>query len=89
MADPSKSNLIKKVKSEYSKKLKNLEAKLAVRHKEPHQIEISIAHELKKIEHSKLSKLKSKKIELTAIILQLEKEIKKVIKEKIKKLKAL
>jgi len=85
----SKSDLIKKIQSDYNKKLKDLESKLAVKHKELSQIEINLTHESKKIEHHNISKLKSKRAELNAIILQLKKEIKKVNKEKIKKLRAL
>jgi len=84
-----KSNLIKKIQSEYNKKLKDLEFKLAVTHKELNQIEINLTHELKKIERSNISMLKSKRAELNAIIIRLKKEIKKVNKEKIKKLRSL
>ncbi|MFW9948055.1 MAG: hypothetical protein ACFFDX_14620 [Candidatus Odinarchaeota archaeon] len=89
MVNSSKSNLIKKIHSEYNKKLKDLESKLAAKHKELNQIEIDLAHEKKKIEHSNISMLKSKRAELNTIIIQLKKEIKKVNKEKIKKLRSL
>lgn len=89
MVNSSKSNLIKKIQSEYNKKLKDLESKLAVKHKEMSQIEIDLAHEVKKIEHSNISMLKTKRAKVNAIIIQLKKEIKKVNKEKIKKLRAL
>ena len=89
MVNSSKSNLIKKIQAEYNKKLKDLESKLAVKHKEMSQIEIDLAHEVKKIEHSNISMLKTKRAKVNAIIIQLKKEIKKVNKEKIKKLRAL
>ena len=89
MVNSLKSDLIKKIQAEYNKKLKDLESKLAVKHKEMSQIEINLAHELKKIERSNISILKSKRAELNAIIIQLKKEIKKVNKEKTKKLRAL
>ena len=39
MANESRSELIKQIQSEYHKKLKDLESKLAVNHKELNQIE--------------------------------------------------
>ncbi|MBY8990693.1 MAG: hypothetical protein KGD58_08075 [Candidatus Lokiarchaeota archaeon] len=89
MSDLSKSELANKIKSEYNKKLKELEAKLAIKHKELIQIERAINHDTKIIDHSKISKIKSKKGEINATIIFLKKEIKKVKKEKIKKLKKL
>ncbi len=89
MANPSKMDLINKIKSEYNNKLKDLEAQLAKKHNELKQIEKQIAHESKKIEHSHISKFKSKKAELNSAIILLKKEIKKVSKEKIKKLRKL
>ena len=89
MANPSKIDLIHKIKSEYNNRLKDLEAQLAKKHNQLKQIEQQIAHESKKIEHSHLSKFKSKKSELNNAILILKKEIKKVNKEKIKKLRKL
>lgn len=88
----NKSELTKKIKSEYHKKLKDLESKLAAKHKELNQIERSIQHESKKIYGSTLStlsKFKTKKVELNAVILKLKKEIKHIRKEYIKKLKKL
>jgi len=89
MSNLSKSDLINKIKSEYNKKLKELEAKLATKHKELIQIERTIKHDTKIIDHSNISKLKSKKAELNSTIAFLKKEIKKVSKEKIKKLRKL
>ena len=89
MANPSKMDLINKIKSEYNNKLKELEAKLAIKHKEMIQIERAIKHDTKVIDHSKVSKLKVKKAEINAAIISLKKEIKKVNKEKIKKLRKL
>jgi hypothetical protein len=89
MSDLSKSELANKIKSEYNKKLKELEAKLAIKHKELIQIERAINHDTKIIDHSKITKIKSKKGEINATIIFLQKEIKKVKKEKIKKLKKL
>jgi len=87
MVDSSKSDLVNKIKTEYNKKLKELESKLALKHKELKQIENAIIHDTKVIDHSNVGKLKSKKGELNAAILLLKKEIKKVSKEKIKKLR--
>ncbi|MFX0083767.1 MAG: hypothetical protein ACFE94_18605 [Candidatus Hodarchaeota archaeon] len=87
MSNPSKSNLINKIKSEYKTKLKELEAKLAVKHKELNQIEKALLHDTKRVDHSGITKLKSRKAELNAVIILLKKEIKKVNKEKVKKLR--
>ena len=89
MANSSTVNLVNKINSEYNKKLKALESKLAIKHKELKQIEQFIAHDTKRVDHLNLSKLKSKKAELNTAILLLKKEIKKVRKEKIKKLRKL
>ncbi len=89
MSNLSKSDLINKIKSEYNKKLKELEAKLATKHKELIQIERTIKHDTKIIDHSNISKLKSKKAEINTTIISLKKEIKKVNKEKIKRLRKL
>ena len=89
MANPSKLELINKIKSEYNKKLKELEAQLAKKHNEFNEIEKIIAHETKRVNHLNISKLKSKKSEFNADIMLLKKEIKKVSKEKIKKLRKL
>lgn len=89
MSDLSKSELANKIKSEYNKKLKDLEAKLATKHKEMIQVDRAINHDTKIIDHSKLPKLKSKKGEINASIILLKKEIKKVKKEKIKRLRKL
>ena len=89
MANSSTANLVNKINSEYNKKLKALESKLAIKHKELKQIERVIAHDTKRVDHLNLSKLKSKKAEINTAILLLKKEIKKVSKEKIKKLRKL
>lgn len=89
MSHSPKSNLINKIHSDYNKKLKDLESKIAVIRKELNQIEQNIAHERKKIDRSSFSTLKAKRAELNATILKLKKEIKKVNKEKAKKLKKL
>ncbi|MFX0039975.1 MAG: hypothetical protein ACFFCY_12765 [Promethearchaeota archaeon] len=89
MSNPSKPDEINKIKAEYNKILKDLEAKLASKHKELNQIERAIMHDTKKIDHSGISKLKLEKAELNQAISLLKKEIKKVNKEKIKKLKRL
>ena len=87
MSNLSKSYLVNKIKSESNKKLKELEAKLATKHKELIQIERAIKHDTKVIDHSNISKLKVKKAEINTAIISLKKEIKKVNKEKIKKLR--
>ncbi|MFW9880660.1 MAG: hypothetical protein ACFFG0_46930 [Candidatus Thorarchaeota archaeon] len=87
MSNPSKSNLINKIKSEYKTKLKELEAKLAVKHKELNQIERALLQDTKRVDHSGIAKLRSKKAELNTAIMLLKKEIKKVNKEKVKKLR--
>ncbi|MFX1321657.1 MAG: hypothetical protein ACFFAQ_08435 [Promethearchaeota archaeon] len=90
MADPSKMDLINKIKSEYNKKLKDLELKLAAKHKELRKIENLIVHETKKkVVHSNISNSKSRRVELNFEIHQLEKDIKRIHKEKIKKLRNL
>ncbi len=89
MSNLSRSNLVDKIKSEYNKKLKELEAKLAIKHKELNKIENEIAHDTKRVDHSNISPLKSKKAELNTTIAFLKKEINKVGKEKIKKLRKL
>ncbi|MHA1671793.1 MAG: hypothetical protein ACTSV5_14645 [Promethearchaeota archaeon] len=89
MSNSSKLNLVNKIKSDYNKKLKELEAKLALKNKELNQIERSINHDTKIIDHSHISKLKSKKAEINATIIFFKKEIRKIKKEKIKKLRKL
>ena len=89
MVKSSKSELIKIIQSEYHKKLKDLEAKLALKHKELDQVERDITHESKKTGHTNISKLKGKKAELNVTINQLKKEIQKMNKEKKKKIRAL
>ena len=94
MTDSSKSNLINQIQAEYHKRLKELESKLTTKHKELNQIEQRIKHESKKIYTSKshdsnLSSLKAKRTELNVSILRLKKDIKKINKEKIKKLRKL
>ena len=89
MVDSSKSKLVKKIQSEYHKKLRDLEDKLALRHKELDQVEHDINHESKKNGHTNISKLKRKKAELNVAIFRLKKKIQQINKEKVKKLKAL
>ncbi|MFW9972382.1 MAG: hypothetical protein ACFFDF_19505 [Candidatus Odinarchaeota archaeon] len=89
MSNTSKSDEITKIKSEYNKRLKDLEATLARKHKELNQINTAIMHDKKRIDHSGLSQLKLKKAEINTAISLLRKQIKKVNKEKIKKLKKL
>ena len=64
MVNSSTANSVNKINSEYNKKLKELELKLAKNHKELKQIEHTIAHETKRVDHLNISKLKSKKAEL-------------------------
>lgn len=90
MTNTSKSTLINKIKAEYNKKLKDLERSLADKHKELSRIENVIVHETKKkVVHSDISGLKSRKVQLNYEIHQLEKDIKNINKEKIKRLKKL
>ncbi len=89
MNDDSRSELAKQIHSEYHKKLKDLESKLAAQHKELNQIEQAIKHEAKKVYGSNLSALKTKKVELNARILKLKKEVKQLNKERNKRLKKL
>ena len=89
MSDSSKADLANKIKGEYNKKLKDLEAKLAKFHSELRKINSVFAHEPKRVDHLNLSNAKLKKAELNSKIAQLRKEIKKVRKEKSKKLKNL
>jgi putative component of toxin-antitoxin plasmid stabilization module len=89
MSNPSKPDEINKIKAEYNKKLKDLEAKLASKHKELNQIERAIMHDTKKVDHSGISNLKLKKAEVNRAISLLKKEIKGINKEKTKKLKKL
>lgn len=89
MTVSSKSNLINKIQAEYHKRLKELESKLAVKHKELNQIEQLIKREAKKISGSNISSLKTKRMELNGSILKLKKDIKQLNKEKNKKLRKL
>ncbi|MFX1377355.1 MAG: hypothetical protein ACFFA0_16265 [Promethearchaeota archaeon] len=89
MANPSKSTLINQIKSEYRKKIKDMEAKLAIKHKELNRIERLLLHDTKRVDHSGISKLKSEKGKVNAAIMQLKKEIKKANKEQAKSLKKL
>lgn len=89
MSKESRSIRIKEIKAEYHKNLRELESKLASKHSELAKVEQSIKHEAKKIYDSKLSDLKTKKIEINASILRLKKEIKNLRKEETKKLKKL
>jgi len=87
------SNSVDKIQAEYHKKLKGVEAKLATKHKELNKIEQRIRHESKKIydsnHPSSTASLKAKRADLNVSILKLKKDIKKINKEKIKKLKKL
>ncbi len=92
MANESKSELKKKIESDYHKKLKDLESLLATKHKKLNQIERTIQHESKKIYGSTLStlpKLKTEKVEIDATIRRVKKEIKRVRSDYIKKMKKL
>ncbi|MFX1380583.1 MAG: hypothetical protein ACFFA4_15970 [Promethearchaeota archaeon] len=89
MSDSSKLDKANKIRVEYNRKLKDLEAKLAIKHKELKQIDRFILHDKTKIDHSGLSNLKAKKAELNANITLLKKEINRINKEKIKKLRKL
>ena len=89
MSDSSRANSVNKINAEYNKKLKDLEVKLAKLHSELKKIDGLFAHEPKRVDHLNLSNAKLKKAELNSKITQLKKEIKKVKKEKIRKLKSL
>jgi len=89
MTNESKAELVKQLQSEYHKKLKDLESKLAIKHKELNKVEQGIEHESKKTHGSNLSELKTNRVEINAQILKLKKEIKQLNKEKIRKLKKL
>lgn len=89
MSDSSKSDLANKIKAEYNKKLKELESKITKLHVELKKIDGVFVHETKRVDHLNLSELKLKRSELNLNIAQLRKEIKKVSKEKMKKLKNL
>jgi len=89
MSNLSKSELLNKIKSEYNKKLKDLETKLAKKHKELIQVEKEIKHDTRVIDHSNLPKIKAKKGEINATIIFLKKEIKKAKKEMMRKLRKL
>jgi len=89
MSVSSKSDLINKIKAEYHKQIKELESKLAIKHKELNQTEQLIKHEEKRIYKSNLSSLKSKRMELNSTILKIKKDIIQLNKEKNKKLRKL
>ncbi|MFX0049367.1 MAG: hypothetical protein ACFE8G_14585 [Candidatus Hermodarchaeota archaeon] len=92
MANESKAELVKRIKSEYHKKLKELEVNLAEKHKELSQIEQKLQHESKKrytSTSSALSKLKTDKLDVNSVIMSLKKEIKRLRAEYLKKLKKL
>lgn len=89
MTNNSRYELSKKIYSEYNKKLKELESKLASKHKELSKVEQGIRHESKKTHNSNLSVLKAKRSELNAFIFKLTKEIKQINKKKVKKLRKL
>ena len=73
MSDTSKLDKINRIKTEYNRKLKDLEAKLAIKHKELRQIDNAILHDKTKVNHSRLSDLKIKKAELNVSINLLKK----------------
>ena len=89
MSNPSKSTLKSQINSEYRKKLKDLEAKIAKKHKELNEIERLLKHDTKRVDHSGIAELKSEKGRLNSAILNLKREIKKANKERVKKLKKL
>ena len=89
MTNTSRYELSRKIHSEYNKKLKEFESKLASKHKELSKVEQGIRHESKKTHDSNLSVLKAKRGELNASIFKLTKEIKQINKEKVKKLRKL
>lgn len=89
MANPSKSTLKNQINSEYRKTLKDLEAKLAKKHKELNEIERLLKHDTKRVDHSGIADLKSEKGKLNSAILNLKREIKRANKDRIKKLKKL
>jgi chromosome segregation ATPase len=90
MVKESKTEIYKRIQSEYHQKLKEIESNLASLHKELHQVENGIKHERKKTYGSSdLATLKAKKGELNVSILKLKKDIKKLNKEKNKKIKKL
>jgi uncharacterized protein involved in exopolysaccharide biosynthesis len=91
MTKKSKSELYKQIQSEYHKKLKDLESKLAIKRKEMNKIEQSIKNELRKVsrsdDRSNLSALKAKRGQLNISISKLEKQIKHLNKERVRKIK--
>ncbi|MFX1567360.1 MAG: hypothetical protein ACFFCV_03230 [Promethearchaeota archaeon] len=89
MSDSSKAESANKIKAEYNKKLKNLEAQIARLHSELKKIDSVFTHEPKRVDHLNLSQAKVKRAELNSMISQLRKELKKISKEKVKKLKNL
>ncbi|MFW9866707.1 MAG: hypothetical protein ACFFEN_11480 [Candidatus Thorarchaeota archaeon] len=90
MVKESKSELLKKIQSDYHKNLRELESKLAAAHNELRQVERGIQHESKKVfGHSNLPELKTKKVELNGSILKLKKEIQRINKERKKRIKKL
>jgi hypothetical protein len=92
LTNESKSELSKKIQADYHKKLKELESKLAAKHKELAKIERLIQHESKKIYGSNistLSKFKTEKVEVNVTIVQIKKDIKHLKSEYIKKLRKL
>jgi hypothetical protein len=89
MSDTSKLDNANRIKAEYNRKLKDLEAKLAIKHKKLRQIDKAILHDKSKIGHSGLPNLKTKRAEINVAINLLKKQISKTKKEKIKKLRKL
>ena len=84
MTNKSRYEISRKIHPEYNKKLKELESKLASKHKELSKIKQGIIHESKKTHGSNLSALKAKRGELNAAILKLTKEIKQINKKRLK-----
>ena len=90
MANESKTEIYKRIQSEYHQKLKELESNLASLHKELYKVELGMKHEEKKIYGiSNFTTLKTQKGELNVAIFEVKKNIKKLNKEKNKKLKKL
>ena len=90
MGNESKPELVKRIKSEYHKNLKDLEANLAEQHKELSQIEQKLQHESKKrytSTTSMLSKLIAEKLDINSKIRSLKKEIKRLRADYLKKIK--
>jgi hypothetical protein len=92
MVNESKQEKVKKLTSEYHKKLKQLEVGLAEKHRELNHIEQKLQHESKKIYGSTsptISTLKSDKLKINMAIMKLKKEVKRIRADYAKKLKRL